>query len=187
MPIKVVLLGASSAGKTSLAIRLTRKTFSESTASTIGMAFQKASMIIDNKNVNFEIWDTAGQEKYSSLTPIYYRQAQVIIVVYDVQEQSSYEKAQFWINEVQQSEENKIIILCANKCDVDYKHWAVSSETSEQYALTKGLKLYKTSAKTGLNVEQIFTDIARQVGDGTPIEQEDPLDITVVDNKKGCC
>ena len=114
---KVVLLGDSGVGKSSIAQRYIKNEYSEFQESTIGASFlTKTIERDDNSRCRFEIWDTAGQERYHSLAPMYYRGARGCVVVYDITSTHSFEKAQSWVNELQQSgSPDMIISLVGNK------------------------------------------------------------------------
>ena len=160
---KLVLLGESSVGKSSLVLRFVKSQFHEFQESTIGAAFLTQTLQIDETNVKFEIWDTAGQERYHSLAPMYYRGAQAAIVVYDISNQESFQKAQTWIKELQrQANPNVVIALAGNKLDLANKR-AVPFEEAKQYAEETGLLFMETSAKTAANVMDLFTNIARSL------------------------
>lgn len=98
---KLVLLGESAVGKSSLVLRFVKGQFHEYQESTIGAAFLTQTLSMEDSEVKFEIWDTAGQERYNSLAPMYYRGAQAAIVVYDILNQDSFQRAQTWVNELQ--------------------------------------------------------------------------------------
>lgn len=118
---KVVLLGESAVGKSSLVLRFMKREFHEFQASTIGAAFLTQTVQItrfqfQNTTVKFEIWDTAGQERYHSLAPMYYRGAQAALIVYDITSKESFLKAQNWVRELQrQANANIVIALVGNK------------------------------------------------------------------------
>jgi small GTP-binding protein len=113
---KVVLLGESAVGKSSLVLRFVKREFHEFQESTIGAAFLTQTVQIDDTTVKFEIWDTAGQERYHSLAPMYYRGAQAALIVYDITSKDSFHKAQNWIRELQrQANANIVIALVGNK------------------------------------------------------------------------
>ena len=101
---KTVLLGETAVGKSSIAVRFVRDQFFEYQESTIGAAFLAQSLTLPGTQevVRFEIWDTAGQERYHSLAPMYYRGAKAALVVYDITDAKSFEKATLWVNELQQ-------------------------------------------------------------------------------------
>jgi len=113
---KVVLLGESAVGKSSLVLRFMKREFHEFQESTIGAAFLTQTVQIDDTTVKFEIWDTAGQERYHSLAPMYYRGAQAALIVYDITSKESFLKAQNWVRELQrQANANIVIALVGNK------------------------------------------------------------------------
>lgn len=160
---KLVLLGESSVGKSSLVLRFVKGQFHEFQESTIGAAFLTQTVQIDDTTVKFEIWDTAGQERYHSLAPMYYRGAQAAIVVYDLTNKETFQKAQNWIKELQrQASPNIVIALAGNKLDLASKR-AVTYEEAKQYADETSLLFMETSAKTAANVMEIFTSIAKKL------------------------
>lgn len=160
---KLVLLGESSVGKSSLVLRFVKGQFHEFQESTIGAAFLTQTVQIDDTTVKFEIWDTAGQERYHSLAPMYYRGAQAAIVVYDISNKETFQKAQNWVKELQrQASPNIVIALAGNKLDLANKR-AVSYEEAKQYADEHSLLFMETSAKTAANVMDIFTSIAKKL------------------------
>lgn len=160
---KLVLLGESSVGKSSLVLRFVKGQFHEFQESTIGAAFLTQTVQIDDTTVKFEIWDTAGQERYHSLAPMYYRGAQAAIVVYDISNKETFHKAQTWIKELQrQANPNIVIALAGNKLDLANKR-AVSYEEAKAYADESSLLFMETSAKTAANVMDIFTSIAKKL------------------------
>jgi small GTP-binding protein len=160
---KLVLLGESSVGKSSLVLRFVKGQFHEFQESTIGAAFLTQTVQIDDTTVKFEIWDTAGQERYHSLAPMYYRGAQAAIVVYDITNKETFQKAQTWIKELQrQASPNIVIALAGNKLDLASKR-AVSYEEAKAYADESSLLFMETSAKTAANVMDIFTSIAKKL------------------------
>lgn len=160
---KLVLLGESSVGKSSLVLRFVKGQFHEFQESTIGAAFLTQTVQIDDTTVKFEIWDTAGQERYHSLAPMYYRGAQAAIVVYDISNKETFHKAQTWIKELQrQANPNIVIALAGNKLDLANKR-AVSFEEAKVYADESSLLFMETSAKTAANVMDIFTSIAKKL------------------------
>ena len=160
---KLVLLGESSVGKSSLVLRFVKGQFHEFQESTIGAAFLTQTVQIDDTTVKFEIWDTAGQERYHSLAPMYYRGAQAAIVVYDITNKESFQKAQTWVKELQrQASPNIVIALAGNKIDLANKR-VVTFEEAKAYADECSLLFMETSAKTAANVMDIFTSIAKKL------------------------
>ncbi|KAF9973596.1 hypothetical protein BGZ73_003149 [Actinomortierella ambigua] len=117
--VKLVLLGEAAVGKSSLVLRFVNNEFQENKEPTIGAAFLTQKCRLEDKSIKFEIWDTAGQERFHSLAPMYYRNAQAAVVVYDVTKASSLEKAKSWVKELQrQANPNIVIALTGNKVDL---------------------------------------------------------------------
>ena len=160
---KLVLLGESAVGKSSLVLRFVKGQFNEYLESTIGAAFLTQAVCLDDTTVKFEIWDTAGQERYHSLAPMYYRGAQAAIVVYDITNQDTFCRAMMWVKELQrQASRNIIIAIVGNKADLAAKR-AVEFEKAEIYAEENGLLFMESSAKTATNVNEIFLAIAKRL------------------------
>ncbi|KAG0645634.1 MICOS complex subunit mic60 [Hyphodiscus hymeniophilus] len=172
---KLVLLGESAVGKSSLVLRFVKDQFDDYRESTIGAAFLTQTISLDdNTTVKFEIWDTAGQERYKSLAPMYYRNANCAVVVYDITQASSLDKAKSWVKELQrQANENIIIALAGNKLDLvtdQPDKRAITTADAEAYAKEAGLLFFETSAKTSENVRELFTAIAKKL----PLDQAGP-------------
>ncbi|XP_062425293.1 ras-related protein Rab-5A isoform X1 [Rhea pennata] len=156
---KLVLLGESAVGKSSLVLRFVKGQFHEFQESTIGAAFLTQTVCLDDTTVKFEIWDTAGQERYHSLAPMYYRGAQAAIVVYDITNEESFARAKNWVKELQrQASPNIVIALAGNKADLANKR-AVDFQEAQAYADDNSLLFMETSAKTSMNVNEVFMAI----------------------------
>jgi Ras-related protein Rab-5B/Ras-related protein Rab-5C len=156
---KLVLLGESAVGKSSLVLRFVKGQFHEYQESTIGAAFLTQTVNLDDTTVKFEIWDTAGQERYHSLAPMYYRGAQAAIVVYDITNQDTFVRAKNWVKELQrQASPNIVIALSGNKADLASKRM-VEYDEAQIYAEENSLLFMETSAKTAMNVNEIFLAI----------------------------
>jgi len=161
---KLVLLGDAGVGKTALAVQFVKGQFNEFTESTIGASFMNQTVTLpDDTLVKFQIWDTAGQERFHSLAPMYYRGAQAAIVVYDITNRTSFEKAKDWVKELQQQgDPNVVVAFVGNKIDMETAR-KVNSEESQHYADDNGLFFIETSAKTATNVAELFMKIAKQL------------------------
>ncbi|KAI8818947.1 ras family-domain-containing protein [Fimicolochytrium jonesii] len=166
--VKLVLLGEAAVGKSSLVLRFVNNDFQENKEPTIGAAFLTQRCKLDDKIIKFEIWDTAGQERFHSLAPMYYRNAQAAVVVYDLTKPASLDKAKSWVKELQrQANPNIVIALVGNKLDLAATARGIPTEEASAYATEAGLLFAEASAKTGDNVIDVFTDIAKKI----PLEQ----------------
>ncbi|CCE86231.1 Piso0_005889 [Millerozyma farinosa CBS 7064] len=171
---KLVLLGESAVGKSSIVHRFVKNSFDDMRESTIGAAFLTQSVKLPEKSatVKFEIWDTAGQERYKSLAPMYYRNANAALCVYDITSRSSFNRAQEWIKELKkQAPENITICLVGNKTDMQEER-EVNQEEVDEYITqlqNEGTILIsgECSAKSGDGVLEIFTHIANAL----PVEE----------------
>ena len=164
---KLVLLGESAVGKSSLVLRFVKGQFLDYQESTIGAAFLTQTVCLNDTTVKFEIWDTAGQERYHSLAPMYYRGAQAAIVVYDITNAESFDRAKNWVKELQrQGNPNIVISLAGNKIDLESRR-AVATDVAQSYADENGILLMETSAKTAANVNELFVAIAKKLPKNT--------------------
>lgn len=186
---KLVLLGESAVGKSSIVQRFVKNSFDEFRESTIGAAFLTQSIKLSNEElqksgneldpidnstntsnsnddpndgivIKFEIWDTAGQERYRSLASMYYRNAQAAVVVYDITQSESLDKAKYWIKELQKQASSDILItLVGNKLDLKDER-QIDEDSAKSFANELGLLYFEVSAKTGENVQELFKQIA---------------------------
>lgn len=158
--MKVVLVGNTQVGKTCLVSRLMTGTFRASSPATVGAAFQDHVMTTDKGIVSMQIWDTAGQEKYRSLAPMYYRNAHAAILVFDVTNKESYEALEQWANNLEEKTTTEIkLFIAGNKCDLDNRQ--VTEEEAREFSFKRGAIAYvETSAKTGTGVLELFTKVA---------------------------
>lgn len=160
--IKVVLLGSSQVGKSSIILRFVKGKFFEYNESTVGVAFLQQTVPFNEKiRIKFDIWDTAGQERFGSLAPMYYRGAPAAIVVYDITSSETFLKAKHWIKELRlRGKPNVLIVLIGNKSDLEDQRKISTSEALE-YSQQENLYFFcETSAKEGVNVVEVFKKIA---------------------------
>ena len=163
---KIVLLGDVSVGKTSIASRYCKNSFNEHHINTIGGAYQQQKVVLGNGSmVKLHIWDTSGQERFRAMTNLYYRDAQVAILTYDITNESSFSSIDFWINELKYKVENENMILClvGNKCDVGANEKKISTAKGKTFAQENNMIFFETSAKTGEGVKDLFVTIANKV------------------------
>ena len=156
---KVVLLGESGVGKTCIISRYVNNTYDEKSETTNGASY--ASKIIDleqyNQSLRFDIWDTAGQEKYRSLTKFFYKDAAIAVLVYDITRRESFEEVRkYWYEQLKTCGEKNIVIgLAGNKCDMFDKE-AVSEEEARSFANEIGAQFQLTSAFKNLGIDDLF-------------------------------
>lgn len=158
---KIALLGPSSAGKTSIMIRFSNSTFSEDEEPTVGAAFASKDLTVSGKIITLNIWDTAGQERFKSLVPKYARGASAIIVVFDVTKPESYTQARNLV-ETERTEYGDDVcwFFVGNKIDCSIE---VDLSSAAEFARSQNIKFFRTSAKTGDNVDTLFQCVAEEV------------------------
>ncbi|KAK9819020.1 hypothetical protein WJX74_004647 [Apatococcus lobatus] len=162
--IKVVLLGEGRVGKTSLAQRYVRSSFNEGQAATVQAAFFTKAVRVQGQEIEVALWDTAGQEKFHSLGPIYYRDAHAALLVFDITDTDSFKRVKRWVDELHaMAGERCQLVIAANKQDL--QHRSVSEEEAQEFAASQGAAYFQTSAKTGLGLEELFTALLSSVLD----------------------
>ena len=162
--VKAVVLGESRVGKTALATRYTTASFVSNTPATINASCYSKDSRINNTPVKFYIWDTAGQEQFRSLSPIYYRNCDVAIIVYDVTKLTSIEVTNFWVSELRSNgPANVPIVVLGNKCDLGDGHRMITEEEGRSFAWSIQAEFFEVSALNGMNVELAF-DRALELG-----------------------
>ena len=137
--------------------------FNENYINTIGGAYQQQNIILNNGvKMKLHIWDTSGQDRFRSMTNLYYRDAQVAILTYDVTNEQSLDSLNYWLKELNDKvdQDNMLLCLAGNKNDVDPKDKKVSSQKGKEFAEKNNMIFYETSAKTGAGVKELFQAIA---------------------------
>ncbi|XP_074766794.1 ras-related protein Rab-17 [Athene noctua] len=160
---KMVLLGSTSVGKSSLAYRYVKNDFRESLP-TVGCSFFTQMLSLEEATIKFEIWDTAGQEKYHSVCHLYYRGAHAALLVYDITNKETFNRAKLWLRDLEKEflPDEIVIALVGNKMDLAAER-EVSTEEGEEFARTKGLLFMETSAKSNHQVNDIFMAIVQEL------------------------
>ncbi|CAH9126975.1 unnamed protein product [Cuscuta epithymum] len=157
---KYIIIGDTGVGKSCLFLQFTDKRFQPVHDLTIGVEFGARMVSIDNKQVKLQIWDTAGQESFRSITRSYYRGAAGALLVYDITRRETFNHLASWLEDAKQhANANMTIMLIGNKCDLSHRR-AVSTEEGEQFAKDNGLIFMEASAKTAQNVEEAFINTA---------------------------
>ena len=166
VPIKVVLLGETAVGKSCLISRFVNDVFQSNHITTLSGAFFSKTVFYDklNKSIKYDIWDTAGQEKYRSINKMFYNNASVVILVIDITRKDTFLAIKdYWYNEVKDnSPKNSILALAANKCDL-YEYEEISNEDLDEYAKSINAIYKQTSALQNLGINDLFDAIGYKI------------------------
>jgi len=162
--LKILIIGESGVGKSSLLLRFTDDTFDPEQASTIGVDFKVKTLTVEGNNkAKLAIWDTAGQERFRTLTPSYYRGAQGVILVYDVSSKQSFNKLDAWLNELETfaTKHDLVKMLVGNKIDKERRE--VSKEEGLKFARKHRMLFIEASAKTKEGVQYAFEELVEKI------------------------
>jgi len=160
---KYIIIGDTGVGKSCLLLQFTDKRFQPVHDLTIGVEFGARMITIDNRQVKLQIWDTAGQESFRSITRSYYRGAAGALLVYDITRRETFNHLTRWLEEARQNaNQSMVIMLIGNKSDLDHRR-QVSKEEGEKFAKEHNLIFLETSAKTAANVEEAFIHTAQKI------------------------
>lgn len=187
---KVVLLGDSNVGKTSLVQAWTKNNFSEEQAPTIGAAYTRTTFEDDGHEYHVQIWDTAGEEKYRSIAPIYSQGAVGAFIVFDLTRRDSFNNVAFWISAIQNLGQIPIVLV-GNKIDIE-ESIEVSNEEASNYAAKIKAAYFETSAKTGFGVREVFHyELKKAVKYADTLNEERESEIVRIDKSQTtsgwCC
>ena len=173
---KVVLIGNSGVGKTSIINQYITNVFNEEQLTTTGATYSTKKLFIESKNktISFEIWDTAGQEKYRSLTKMFYKDSSIVIMVYDITNEESFNDIKnYWFEEVINNiNENVIMAIVGNKNDL-IENEKVNEEDVKNFANEKGMHYAFISAKMKNGIDELFKDIGNKYYDSLKITDDD--------------
>jgi small GTP-binding protein len=197
---KIVFLGEGRVGKTSIGRRWSEDRFDPGTRSTVAAAFFQKNVTTKNgKSINIMLWDTAGQEEFHSLAPIYYKDAHAALLVFSVVDRTSYDRMVQWRNELFSSRREDIkFVVVGNK--IDLKDRVIETKMGEQFARENNAHYFEVSAKTGQGIDLLFVHVAELLaklpvpaGPSLATKRSSKVGIQVVNGeentapKNGCC
>ena len=160
--IKLLTLGDTEVGKTSIVLRYSDDKFHQNKISTIGVDFKVKMITKGNEKIKISIYDTAGQERFKNIVKHYYKGANGILLIYDISKRITFEKLQFWLDDLKENADidNLFIYLVGNKNDKKEER-EVTFEEGNKFAKEKNLPFIEVSAKTGENINQLFDDMIK--------------------------
>ena len=194
---KVLLLGNSDVGKSSLLLRFVDSLWNDAFVPTIGVDFKVKTLEINNKKVKMQISDTAGQERFRTVVSTYFRGAHGILLLYDVTNKDSFKNLENWLIEIEKNSSDKVLkILVGNKCDLSDDR-EIQTEEGQAFAVRNGMEFMETSAKMNTNVSEAFETLGKlmiefnskgnnnsQSGEGKNLKANSGKDLNT---KKKCC
>jgi len=171
---KLLLIGDSGVGKTCILFRFSEDAFNTTFISTIGIDFKIKTIELRGKKIKLQIWDTAGQERFHTITTSYYRGAMGIMLVYDITNAKSFDNIAKWLRNIDEhANEDVERMILGNKCDMDDKR-VVSKERGESIAREHNIYFLETSAKTNINIETAFIQLAEAILDKSNVQETKP-------------
>ena len=200
MKFKTVIIGEAGVGKTSIVQQFVNKCFQEKYVETIGVEFFTKTFKINDKIIKAEIWDTAGSERFASITKNYYRGADGALIVYDISNKTTFDNVENWFNEIKNScKEDAEIILIGNKNDLENQR-QVSNNMLINLGKNLGIAVMETSAKDDYNINESFYLLIKEIyrkfvkNNGSSNEKNDigegmvlKVENTKKKEKGGCC
>lgn len=189
--IKLLVLGDTSVGKSNYIYRFTEDKFSDNHMSTTGLDLKNADIIIDDKKIRVQLWDTAGEEKYRSITKTLFLRVQGIITIFDITKEETFINLKSWINSIKEECGNNMpILIIGNKCDLT-EYRVVKKETAYKYAKKEKIEYIETSSKTGENIKNSVDIICSKVIKSLSLKNEFSFTLDssalIPRKKKNCC
>ena len=195
--LKYIIVGHKFVGKSNILLRYSKGEFKKDYIVTVGVDFATKNIKVGVENVKLEIWDTAGQEEFRSISKSYYQNSTCSLVVYDISSRESFNAVKNWIDDCKNFGPKTLkIILIGNKCDLDSTLRQISYDEGKEYAEELKIDFYETSALTGQNINEVFnqsaSDIVKKIKDGNYYDLNDSdngIDIKKIKviRKKRCC
>ena len=161
-PLKILIIGDSNVGKTSILLQYTSNFFQETHIATIGVEFKLKEIMLDNIEYKLNIWDTAGQERFKAITKSFFKAADGIVFVYDVTNKPSFENIKNWIKDAESKANDFKIIIVGNKIDLNDSR-EVSFEEGKNLAKKKNCPFFESSAKDKINIDEIFITLLEEI------------------------
>ncbi|KAJ3439062.1 ras and ef-hand domain-containing protein [Anaeramoeba flamelloides] len=189
---KICIIGDSGVGKSCLITYFLTQKFDSNNKVTVGGAYHEKQLFINNEPLHLQIWDTAGQERFRSMTPMYYRNADLIILAYSINSQKSFSNLPGWLLDVQKYHDgDPILSVVGNKSDLE-KYRKVETKEGKEYAQSIDATFFEVSAKSGTGISEMFGKIAYQVAETRDRAKQNKTgyinpESQTETNKKGCC
>jgi small GTP-binding protein len=181
--IRLLLLGDSAVGKSSLLLRFCEGRFENNFVITIGVDFKTKPMSIDGKQHRVQVWDTEGQERFRTITPAYYRNAMGVLILFDVTNKKSFDNVDYWVRNLDEHGAPGVQkVLVGNKIDLSHKR-KVPAADAQALADKYGMLYFETSAKDDTNVEQCFFKLSKQIADKQRAEKGHGTAVELGDSK----
>ena len=160
--VKLLVVGDSEVGKSNIIYRYTKEQFSTINASSAGFEYNVKELEITDKKILVQLWDSAGQEKYRTITKNLFTRVQGIIIVYDITNRSSFENIPKWIKLIKETNDKIPYVIAGNKCDLD-KLRVVAEDEAQKFSFDNKIDLYETSAKQNINIIECINNFVQKI------------------------
>ena len=161
--IKIMVIGETRVGKTALIKKYVKNEFGVVYLTTVGIDFQEKIINVEDKSVKLQIWDTAGEERFRNIAKNYFHSSDGFLLVYDISWRDSFDKLNFWLEQIKlNAPEHTKCIVAGNKCDLEEKR-EINKNEGEDFSKENNINFFETSAKDGINVNEIFQDLANEI------------------------
>ena len=160
--IKILTLGDTMVGKSSIVLRFSEDKFDDNQFATIGIDFKTKYIKMGDSSVKVLIWDTAGQEKFQNIAKQYYKGANGVLLIYDITRRKSFERVEFWLKELKENNRLDELFIClvGNKIDLEEKR-VIKYEEGEKYALDNNIHFLEVSARSGKGITELFNKVIK--------------------------